>query len=79
MSAGNITISRASVFVEDVGNDICCPFIDQENNLFYLLQNSGEVIAIQDSGETETIHQTNGQPSGATFDEQGYTNYTYHI
>ena len=65
------SISRASVFVEGVGHDICCPFVDQEENLFYILQDSGEVIAIDPSGETERIHCTNGQPSGATFDEQG--------
>ena len=63
--------TRAFVFVEGVGNDICCPFVDQEENLFFLLQDCGEVIAIDPSGETERIHGTNGQPSGATFDEQG--------
>ena len=63
--------TRASVFVEGVGNDVCCPFVDRDHNLFYLLQDSGEVIAIDPSGETERIHGTNGQPSGATFDEQG--------
>ena len=71
MSNGSSSVSRASVFVEGVGNDICCPFVDQENNLFYLLQDTGEVIAIDPSGETERIHCTNGQPSGAAFDEQG--------
>lgn len=69
--SGSSSVSRATVFVEGVGNDVCCPFVDQEDNLFYLLQESGEVIAIDPSGETERIHCTNGQPSGATFDEQG--------
>lgn len=71
MSGGSSSVSRASVFVEGVGNDICCPFVDLENNLFYVLQDSGGIIAIDQSGETERIHSTDGQPSGATFDEQG--------
>lgn len=69
--SGSSSVRWATVFVEGVGNDVCCPFVDQEDNLFYLLQETGEVIAIDPSGETERIHCTNGQPSGATFDEQG--------
>jgi len=59
------------VFVDGLGNDICCPFVDQENNLFFILQDSGEVIAIDPLGDTELIHCTSGQPSGAVFDDQG--------
>lgn len=65
-----INVSRASVFVEGLGNDICCPFVDPSHNLYYVLQESGEIIAIDASGSTETIHNTSGQPSGATFDDQ---------
>ena len=67
MSGGSSSVSRASVFVEGVGNDICCPFVDLENNLFYVLQDSGGIIAIDQSGETERIHSTDGQ--------QLHTNY----
>jgi sugar lactone lactonase YvrE len=65
------SVSRAAVFVDGLGNDICCPFVDQENNLFFILQDSGEVIAIDPLGDTEMIHCTSGQPSGAAFDDQG--------
>jgi aspartate beta-hydroxylase len=67
----NINIQRASVFVEGLGNDIICPFVDASHNLYYILQGSGEVISIDQSGSTEVIHNTSGQPSGATFDDQG--------
>lgn len=70
MSSSSST-NRASVFVEGVGNDVCCPFVDHEDNLFFVLQESSEIIAIDPSGQTEVIHSTNGQPSGAAFDDQG--------
>ena len=70
MSSSSST-NRASVFVEGVGNDVCCPFVDHEDNLFFVLQESSEIIALDPSGQTEVIHCTNGQPSGAAFDDQG--------
>ena len=66
-----INVQRAPVFVEGLSNDICCPFVDISHNLYYLTQGSGEIIAIDQSGSTETIHNTNGEPSGAVFDDQG--------
>lgn len=57
--------------MEGVGNDVCCPFLDNEDNLFFVLQESSEIIAMDPSGQTEVIHSTNGQPSGAAFDNQG--------
>ena len=66
-----MNVQRASVFVEGLGNDIICPFVDASHNLYYILQESGEIISIDQSGSTEAIHNTSGQPSGATFDDQG--------
>ena len=61
----------AQVFIDNVGNDVCSPFFDKFGNLFLCLQNSAEVMSVDKSGELNSIHCTNGQPSGAVFDETG--------
>jgi aspartate beta-hydroxylase len=66
-----ISVTRATPFLEGVGYDVCCPFFDDADNLHYILQNSGEIITIDSSGQAERLHCTNGQASGATFDSQG--------
>ena len=71
MATSNLNISRASVFVEGISNDICSPFVDLSNNLYYILRDSGEIFALDSTGQTDRIHGTEGQPNGAAFDDQG--------
>lgn len=59
----------AELYMSDIGDDICSPFIDKSGNLYAVLQNSGEIVSA--TGQIETVHSTGGQPSGALFDTNG--------
>ena len=69
-------MSKASLFLSGIGNDICSPFFNLEGKLHAILQNNGEIIAIDSTtGQIETIHSTGGQPSGAIYDPNDGTLY----
>jgi len=62
---------KAVPFISDISNNICCPFFNKAGQLHALLQESGEIITINDSKQVKKIHTTGGQPSGAAFDQNG--------
>lgn len=65
-------MSKVSPFVSGLGNDISSPFLDQQNNLFVLMKNSGDIMQVNiTNGQLQKINSTNGMPSGAMFDKDG--------
>lgn len=62
---------RAKPFIQNLSNDICCPFFDDNRNLHFLYQSSGEVMMVNELEKVERVHMTHGQPSGAVFDRDG--------
>lgn len=62
---------RAESFLSRIGNDVCCPFFDNQGLLHVILQDAGEIIMIDSAGRVKRIHSTSGQPSGAVFDSAG--------
>lgn len=65
-----MSTTKATPFVSDIGNHICCPFI-KSGKLHALLQESGEIITINNNKEVKKVHITGGQPSGAAVDSNG--------
>lgn len=62
---------RAKVHFDNLPHDICSPFFDEEGNLHFILQDSGDIMMINQSSLTEKIHSTNGNPSGASYSSNG--------
>ena len=63
---------NATIYLSNIGDDICCPFFDRHGNLHAVLQNSGVIVRMDSAtGKMQTIHNTSGQPSGAVFDSSG--------
>jgi sugar lactone lactonase YvrE len=59
------------VFIQNLSNDICCPFFDGNNNLHFIYQNSGDIMMVNELEKVERVHTTHGQPSGAIHDSDG--------
>ena len=66
-----MSIIKATPFISDIANNICCPFFDKQGRLHALLQGVGDVITFSDSKEVQIVYSTGGQPSGAAFDNTG--------
>lgn len=63
---------KAKLFLGGIENGVCSPFFDKDGNLHAILQSTGDIVQIDSTtGEIECIHSTDGQPGGATFDDQG--------
>jgi sugar lactone lactonase YvrE len=67
----------ASTLRSELGEDICSPFFDKFGSLHIVSSNSGNVSALHDDAVL-VVHNTNGQPSGAAFDEYGVLYVTDH-
>lgn len=65
-----MTTVRAKPFIQNLSHDICSPFFDKNGNLYCISQDTGDILLLNESGNSETIHCTNGQPSGAVFDDE---------
>lgn len=66
-----MTTKKATVFLSNIGADICSPFVDIEGRLHVVRQNAGLIVIVNSVGNTQTICSTGGQPSGAIFDQEG--------
>lgn len=62
---------KAVLFVSGVGNDICCPFFDEQSRLCAIRQTAGSVITIDAVGNTHVVCSTGGQPSGGVYTNDG--------
>lgn len=61
-------VVRAKPFIQNLSNDICSPFFDSSGNLHFLRE-SGEIQMVDANQKVQSIHSTQGMPSGATFDK----------
>ena len=66
-----MTKATATVYLSNLGDDVCSPFFDKEGIFHAIVQNSGVVLSLDPSGKMTTTHATDGQPSGAVYDESG--------
>jgi sugar lactone lactonase YvrE len=64
--------ATATVYVSNLGDDVCSPFFSRDGIFHAVIQNSGVIIQLDsNSGKMQTLHTTNGMPSGAIFDANG--------
>lgn len=61
----------APAFVVGISNDICNPYFDHDGNLFVIRQNAGLILSVDAVGNTKTMLSTSGQPSAATYSNDG--------
>jgi sugar lactone lactonase YvrE len=67
-----MTKATATVYLSNLGDDVCSPFFDKEGTFHAVIQNSGVVLHLDPaSGKMMTTHSTDGQPSGAAYDDAG--------
>ena len=66
-----MTKAVAGVYLSNLGDDVCSPFFDKDGVFHAIVQNSGVVLSLDPSGKMITVHSTDGQPSGAAFDNSG--------
>jgi sugar lactone lactonase YvrE len=59
---------RSKPFIQSLSHDITSPFFDENRNLHFICQNSGEIMMINELEKVERVHLTHGQPNGALFD-----------
>lgn len=63
-----MAISKASLFIQDLGKgDLCSPFFSDAGDLHVILQKSGEILSVNQFGQTTKKYSTGGQPSSACF------------
>jgi sugar lactone lactonase YvrE len=58
---------RARVYLENLPHDISSPFFDSQGDLHFLLNDSGDIMRVNQSLQPERLHSTNGSPCGASF------------
>ena len=61
---------EARSYIENLDENICCPFFDKFGALHVVFSETGQVAVIRDM-TPHTIHNTNGHTSGAAFDANG--------
>lgn len=64
-------VKKASVFISGISDDICSPFFDRTGKLHLVFQSSGDIKTINSVGNTQTVCQTGGNPSGASYSPDG--------
>lgn len=62
---------KARVFFENLSNDICSPFFDSSGFLHFIMQDSSNIMMINQANQVEVLYSTNGQPSSGNFDKNG--------
>jgi len=71
MTSKGVSVTKATLFVKGIGSDICSPFFSAVGKLHVVRQSSGTIMSVDNSGNTQTICCTNGQPSGAAYNAEG--------
>lgn len=60
--------TKATIFVEGVGKgDVCSPFFSDNGLLHVVLQKTGDILSVNQFGQTSKVYSTGGQPSAACF------------
>lgn len=61
-------MSRATVFSDKVGPDLCSPFFNAKGTLFCLSESRGDVYSLSAGGDVSVFASIEGHPTGAVFD-----------
>lgn len=64
-------IIRAKPFIQNLPIDISSPFFDNNGILHFLCEETGTIMMVDEVEKIQTVHSTQGMPSGAIFDKEG--------
>ena len=62
-------VIRAKPFIQNLPIDISSPFFDSNGRLHFLCEDTGTVMMVDEVEKIQTVHSTQGMPSGAMFDK----------